>query len=60
MNEPEFHLISPKKLVVFGASKSGKTTFTEYLTGNKYGEENENTINDKENGKLFLIINYII
>ena len=51
MNEPEFHLISPKKLVVFGASKSGKTTFTEYLTGNKYGEENENTINDKENGK---------
>ena len=59
MNESEFNLISPKKLIIFGASKSGKTSFTEYLTGNKY-EENENTIKDEENGKKLLIINYII
>lgn len=50
MNGPEFHLISPKKLIIFGSSKSGKSSFTEYLTGNKY-EENENEIKDKENGK---------
>ena len=59
MNEPEFHLISPKKLIMFGSSQSGQSSFTEYLTGNKY-EENENMIKDKENGKKLLIINYNI
>ena len=59
MSESEFHLISPKKLIIFGASQSGKSSFTEYLTGNKY-EENENMIKDKENGKKLLIINYNI
>ena len=56
MNESEFHLISPKKLIIFGSCKSGKSTFTEFLTGNKF-EENENLIKEKENGKKILIIN---
>ena len=52
MNEKEFQIKSPKKLVVFGASKTGKSSFTESLYENKYEEiEKENTIKDIDNGK---------
>ena len=50
MNEEDFHLISPKKLIIFGASKSGKISFAQFLSGNKY-EEIQNGLNDKDNGK---------
>jgi GTPase SAR1 family protein len=50
MKEENFHLISPKKLIIFGASKSGKSSFAQFLGGNKY-EEIRNGLNDKDNGK---------
>ena len=50
MNEDEFQIKSPKKLVVFGASKTGKSSFTESLY-EKQSEEKPNTIRDKDNGK---------
>ena len=54
MNGDEFQIRSPKKIVVFGASKTGKSSFTQSLYENKYEEkekEKENTIKDKDNGK---------
>ena len=50
MNGEEFQIKSPKKLVVFGASETGKSSFTQFLSENKY-EENKNTIKDENNGK---------
>lgn len=54
MSGEEFQLISPKKLIVFGSYKTGKSSFTSKLTENKY-EENQNIIKDQDNGKKLLI-----
>lgn len=40
MKENDFHIICPKKLVVFGSKGSGKSTFTEFLS-KKESEENQ-------------------
>ena len=50
MSEQDFHLISPKKLIIFGANKTGKSSFAQYLAGNKY-EEIRNELKDKDNCK---------
>ena len=50
MKEDDFQLITPKKLIIFGAVKSGKSTFVQYLSENKY-EDNETTFKNKGNGK---------
>lgn len=50
MNGEEFQIKSPKKLVVFGASKTGKSSFTNYMIGNIYGEK-DNTQEDIDDGK---------
>ena len=49
MEEEDFKLITPKKLIIFGAAKSGKSTFVKYLSENKY-DDSENTLKDKGNG----------
>ena len=55
MSEQDFHLISPKKLIIFGANKTGKSSFAQYLAGNKY-EEIRNELKDKDNCKKNKII----
>lgn len=47
MNENDFHLICPKKLVVFGSKGSGKSTFTEFLSKKEIKENQK--INDGKN-----------
>ena len=49
MEEDNFKLITPKKLIIFGAAKSGKSTFAKYLSEDKY-DDSESTLKDKVNG----------
>lgn len=49
MKVDDFQLNTPKKLIIFGANKSGKSTFAKYLSENKY-EDSRTTIKDKNNG----------
>jgi len=54
----DYNLISPKKLVVFGASSSGKSTFAEFFCKKnvKEGEEDkENKSKSTDNGKTKII-----
>lgn len=50
MKGEDFQLNTPKKLIIFGATESGKTTFVKYLSENNY-EDSRTTIIDKNNGK---------
>ena len=50
----EFQLFSPKKLIVFGANKTGKSSFTSKLLENKI-EESQSIIKDEDNSKKILI-----
>ena len=54
----DYNLISPKKLVVFGASSSGKSTFAEFFCKKnvKEGEgDKENKSKSTDNGKTKII-----
>ncbi len=52
----DYNLISPKKLVVFGASNSGKSTFTEFFCKKKVKEgDKENKSKSTDNGKTKII-----
>lgn len=51
MDKVEFKLISPKKLIIFGARNSGKSTFTKYFYKYENMDREINSIN-KENGKF--------
>jgi adenylate kinase family enzyme len=54
----EYSLISPKKLIIFGASNSGKSTFTEFFSKKK-GKDGEidkgNKSKSTDNGNTKII-----
>lgn len=54
----EYNLISPKKLIIFGASNSGKSAFTGFFYKKKIkdGEEDKgNKSKSTDNGKTKII-----
>lgn len=54
----EYSLISPKKLIIFGSSNSGKTTFTEFFRKKKDKDEEEdkgNKSKSTDNGNTKII-----
>ena len=54
----EYSLISPKKLIIFGASNSGKSTLTNFFCKNKGKAEEEdkgNKSKSTDNGNTKII-----